>query len=122
MPNIIGSLFRPAARRKLPSGIAQRLIFAFAVGVALYHIISLGIWYAPIDFHSVTHLFTILILTFLGFSCSARESARLPIIDIVLVLACLAVGAYFLLNLDTLMERSLVLTPLSGLELSLIHI
>ena len=118
MPNIIGSLFRPTVRRKLPSGIAQRLIFIFAIGTALYHIIALGIWHAPLDFHSATHLFTILILTFLVFSYSAKESTRLPIIDIVLVLACLAVGVYFLLNLDTFMERSLVITPLSGIEIS----
>ncbi len=118
MPGIVGGIFRPAARRKLPSGIAQRLIFAFAVGVALYHIIALGIWYAPVDFHSVMHLSTILILTFLGFSYSTRESARLPIIDIILVLASLAVGAYFLTNLDTFIERAFVITPLSGVEIA----
>jgi TRAP transporter 4TM/12TM fusion protein len=118
MPNIIGGIFRPAVRRKLPSGIAQRLIFAFAVGVALYHIISLGVWHAPVDFHSAAHLFTILILTFLGFSYSARESKKLPVIDIILVLTSLAVGSYFLLNLNTFMDRSLIITPLSGMEIS----
>jgi len=118
MPSIAGDIFRPAVRRKLPSGIAQRLIFAFAVAVALYHIISLGVWHAPVDFHSATHLFTVLILTFLVFSYSVRESTRLTVIDIILVLASLAVGTYFLLNLDTFMERSLVITPLSGIEIS----
>jgi len=118
MPGIAGGIFRPAARRSLPSGFARRLIFAFAIVVALYHIISLGIWRAPVDLHSAAHLFTILVLTFLVFSYSARESNRLPVIDIVLVLACLAVGAYFLLNLDTLMERALVITSLSGVEIA----
>jgi len=118
MPNIIGGIFRPVARRRLPSGIIQRLTFGFAVAVALYHIIALGIWHAPVDLHSAVHLFTILILTLLVFSYSGKESARLPVVDIILVLLALAVGVYFLLNLDTLMQRYLVITPLSGVEIA----
>jgi TRAP transporter 4TM/12TM fusion protein len=118
MPGIVDAVFRPTVRRKLPSGIAQRLIFIFAIGTALYHIISLAIWHAPIDFHSITHLFTILILTFLVFSYSTRESNKLPVIDVILALVSLAVGVYFLLNLNTLMERALVVDPLSGIEIA----
>jgi TRAP transporter 4TM/12TM fusion protein len=118
MPSLAGGLFRPVARRKLPSGIIQWLIFTFAVGVALYHIIALGIWYAPADLHSVVHLLAILILTFLGFSYSGRESNRLPVVDIILVLLALAVGVYFLLNLNTFLERAFVITPLSGMEIA----
>jgi TRAP transporter 4TM/12TM fusion protein len=118
MPGIAGSLFRPAARRKLPSGIIQRLVFAFAVGVALYHIIALGIWYAPADLHSVVHLLTVLILTFLGFSYSGKGITRLPVIDIILVLLALAAGVYFLLNLSTFIGRAFVITPLSGVEIA----
>jgi TRAP transporter 4TM/12TM fusion protein len=118
MPGIVGGIFRPAARRRFPSGLAQRLIFAFAVGVALYHIVALSIWYAPADFHSVVHLLGILILTFLGFSYSTRESTRLPVIDIVLVLVSLAIGAYFLTNLGTFIDRAFVITPLSGVEIA----
>jgi len=118
MPNIIGGIFRPVARRRPPSGIIQRLTFGFAVAVALYHIIALGIWHAPVDLHSAVHLFTILILTLLVFSYSGKESARLPVVDIILVLLALAVGVYFLLNLDTLMQRYLVITPLSGVEIA----
>jgi TRAP transporter 4TM/12TM fusion protein len=118
MSSPIGEIFRPVARRKLPSGIIQRLIFAFAVAVALYHIIALSIWHAPADFHLAVHLFTILILTLLVFSYSSKESSRLPVVDIILVLLTLAVGVYFLLNLDTLMQRELVVTPLSGVEIA----
>ena len=118
MSSVVSDLFRPAARRKLPSGIVQRLIFAFAIVAALYHIIALGIWHTPVDFHSVVHLFAILILTFLGFSHSRRESTRLPVIDIILALVCLAVGAYFLANLGTFIDRAFVITPLSGVEIA----
>jgi len=118
MPSIAGGIFQPAARRKIPSGVVQRLIYFFAAGIALYHIIALGVWYTPVDFHSVTHLFTILILAFLIYSYSGKESTRIPVIDIILILASLAVGVYFLSNLDTLMERAYVLTPLSNLQIS----
>jgi len=118
MSSVISGIFRPAARRKLPSGVIQRLIFAFAVAVALYHIIALGFWNPPVDLHSAMHLFAVLLLTFLAFSYSRKESARLPIIDIILVFICLAVGVYFFLNLDTLMERAMVLTPFSGVEIA----
>jgi len=118
MSSPISGIFRPVARRKLPSGIIRRLTFAFAVAVALYHIVALGIWHAPVDLHSVVHLFSILILTLLVFSYSGKESARLPVVDIILVLLALAVGVYFLLNLDTLMQRDLVITPLSGVEIA----
>jgi TRAP transporter 4TM/12TM fusion protein len=118
MSGIIGRIFQPAARRSLPSSFTQRLIFAFAVSVALYHIIALGIWHAPVDLHSVVHLFTILILTLLGFSYSRTASARLPVVDVILALLCLAVGVYFLLNLDTFINRALVITSLSGVEIA----
>jgi TRAP transporter 4TM/12TM fusion protein len=118
MPNIIGGIFRPTARRKIPPGIARQLIYAFAVGTALYHIIALGFWHPPVDFHLVVHLFTILTLSFLVFAYWGKKSDGLSIIDIILALVCLAVGAYFLVNLDTLMERALVITPLSGLEIA----
>lgn len=116
MPSIVGSIFQPAARRKLPSGTAQRVVYAFGTITVLYHIFALGVWHAPIDFHLVMHLFTILILTFFVFSYSGRKSTRLPVIDIIFVLVCLALGVYFLLNLDTLMERTMVITLLSNLE------
>jgi TRAP transporter 4TM/12TM fusion protein len=118
MSGIIGRIFQPAARRSLPSGFTQRLIFAFAVAVALYHIIALGIWHAPIDLHLVVHLFSILTLTFLGFAYSRVTQARLPVVDVILALLCLAVGVYFLLNLDTFISRALVLTPLSSVEIA----
>jgi TRAP transporter 4TM/12TM fusion protein len=118
MPSIIGSIFRPAARRKLPPGIAQRLIYAFGTITALYHIFVLGVWHTPVDFHSATHLFAILILTFLVFSYSGGKSTGLPIIDIIIVFVCLAVGVYFLLNLNTFMERALVITAMSGVEIT----
>jgi TRAP transporter 4TM/12TM fusion protein len=118
MSSVISDIFRPAARRSLKPGIVQRLIFAFAIGVALYHIIALGIWHAPVDLHSVVHLLTILILTFLGFSYSKTESTRLPVVDIILALVCLAVGTYFLVNLETFIDRAFVITPLSGVEMA----
>jgi TRAP transporter 4TM/12TM fusion protein len=117
MPSIAGSIFRSTARRQLPPGVAQRLIYAFGATMALYHIFALGVWHAPVDFHSVIHLFAILILAFLVSSYSGRESNRIPVIDIILVFVCLAVGGYFLANLETFMERALVITPLSNLEL-----
>jgi TRAP transporter 4TM/12TM fusion protein len=118
MSSLISGLFRPVARRKLPSGIIRQLTFAFAVAVALYHIVALGIWHAPVDLHSAVHLFTIMILALLVFSYSGKESAKLPVVDIILVLLALAVGVYFLLNLDTLMQRDLVITQLSGVEIA----
>jgi TRAP transporter 4TM/12TM fusion protein len=118
MPNVIGGIFRPTARRKIPPGFTRQLIYAFAIAIALYHIIALGFWHPPIDFHLVVHLFTVLILSLLIFAYRVRVTDGLSVIDIILVLVCLAVGAYFLANLDTLMERTLVLTPLSGLEIA----
>lgn len=118
MSSPIGDIFRPVARRNLPSGIIRRFTFVFAVAVALYHIVALGIWHAPVDLHLAVHLFTILILTLLVFSYSGKESAKLAVVDIILVLLTLAVGVYFLLNLDTLMHRELVVTPLSGVEIA----
>jgi TRAP transporter 4TM/12TM fusion protein len=117
MPGIAGGILRPAARRELPSGLARRLIYTFAIGISLYHIIALGIWHPPVDFHSAVHLFTILILTPLVFSYGVKKSTRLPVIDIILAFICLMVGIYFLLNLGTFMERALVITPLSTLDL-----
>jgi TRAP transporter 4TM/12TM fusion protein len=116
MPSVLISIFQPAARRKLPPGIVQRLIYAFAVATALYNIIALGVWHPSVDFHSMVHLFSILMLTFLVFSYSGKESTKLPVLDIILALICLAVSIFFLFNLDTLMERALVIGPLSGLE------
>jgi TRAP transporter 4TM/12TM fusion protein len=118
MSSLISGIFRPVARRRLPAGIIRRLTFGFAVAVALYHIIALGIWHAPVDLHLVVHLFTILILTLLVFAYSGKESTKLPVVDIILVLLALAVGVYFLLNLGTLMQRDLVITPLSGVEIA----
>lgn len=118
MPGIVGGLFQPAARRSLPSGFIQRLIFAFAISVALYHIIALRIWHASVDLHSVVHLFAVLILTFLGFSYRRKESTGLPLIDVILALICLALGAYFLANMDTFISRALVITSLSGVEIA----
>jgi len=116
MPSIASSIFQPAGRRQLPPGIAQRIVYAFGAITVLYHIFALGIWHAPVDFHSVMHLFTILTLTFFVFSYSERKATRLPIIDIILVLVCLALGVYFLLNLGTFMNRAMVITPLSNVE------
>lgn len=118
MPSIAGGLSRPAAGREFSSVIARWLVLAFAAGVALYHIAAMGIWYAPADFHSVVHLFSILILTFLGFSYSTKKSDGLPVIDIVLILASLALGVYFLTNLNIFIDRAFVITPLSGVEIA----
>jgi TRAP transporter 4TM/12TM fusion protein len=116
MPNIVGGIFQPASRRQLPPGIARKVIFVFGVMAVFYHLIALGIWHPPADFHSVMHLFTILILTFCVFSFSEKKSARLPVIDIAFIVICLALGVYFLLNLGTFMDRMMVITPLSSLE------
>jgi TRAP transporter 4TM/12TM fusion protein len=116
MPNIASVIFQPASRRQLPSGIARKVIFVFGVLAVLYHILALGIWHPPADFHSVMHLFTILILTFCVFSFSEKKSSRLPVIDIIFIVICLALGVFFLLNLGTFMDRTMVITPLSSLE------
>jgi len=83
----------------------------------LYHLIALGIWQPPIELHSVLHLFSILILALLVYSYSSRKQAKLPAADIILILLALAIGIYFLCNLDRFMERTLVLTPLSSLDI-----
>lgn len=117
MWSTLGSLLRATARRELPSGILKRLTYVFAGAVALYHLFALGIWHPPVEFHSAVHLFTILILALLVYSHSQKKIAKLPIIDTVLILLALAVGGYFLFNLDRFIERTLVLTPLSGLDI-----
>ena len=118
MPNLAGKIFRPAARREIPSNLARQFIYIFAGAVALYHIVALGFWHPPVDLHSMVHLFSILILTFLVLSYWNQQSKRLLAIDIILVLASLAVGIYFLTNLDTLLERAMVITPMSGVEIA----
>ncbi len=117
MWSTLGGLLRATARRELPSGILKRLTYIFAGAVALYHLFALGIWHPPVEFHSAVHLFTILILALLVYSHSQKKIAKLPIFDTVLILLALAVGGYFLFNLDRFIERTLVLTPLSGLDI-----
>lgn len=118
MPSIAGGIFQPAARRDLPPSFTKQAIYAFAVAVALYHIIALGVWHPSVEFHSAVHLFTILVLAFLVYSYSRRKSTRVSVIDIILVLLVLASGIYFLTNLDRLVERTFeVITPLSNLDL-----
>ncbi len=118
MPGIAGGIFRPAVRRELPSGVARLAIYIFAIAIALYHIIALGVWHPSVEFHSAVHLFTILILAFLVYSYSGRRSTRISIIDIVIILLILATGIYFLANLGRLVERTFsVVTPLSSLDL-----
>jgi TRAP transporter 4TM/12TM fusion protein len=118
MPGIAGSIFRPAVKRELPSGVARQAIYILAIAVALYHIIALGAWHPPVELHSAVHLFSILILAFLVYSYSRRKSTRISIIDIVIILLILATGIYFLANLGRLVERTFsVVTPLSNLDL-----
>ncbi|MBN1367347.1 MAG: TRAP transporter fused permease subunit [Dehalococcoidales bacterium] len=118
MSGIIDNIFQPVAKRNLNPGFFRRFIFVFAVSSALYHLIALGIWHAPVDLHSIIHLFSMLALTFLGFSYSKTESNRLPFIDITLAVVCLALGTYFIINLDTFINRAIVITPLSGIEIT----
>jgi TRAP transporter 4TM/12TM fusion protein len=118
MPGIAGGIFRPAVRRELPSGVARQAIYIFAIAVALYHIIALGVWHPSVELHSAVHLFTILILAFLVYSYSRKRSTRISVIDIVIILLILAAGIYFLANLGRLVERTFeVVTPLSSLDL-----
>lgn len=118
MPGIAGSIFRPAVRRELPSGITRQAIYVFATAVALYHIVALGVWHPPVELHSAVHLFSILILGFLVYSYSRRRSTRVSVVDIVIILLVMAAGIYFLANLGRLVERTFeVVTPLSSLDL-----
>jgi TRAP-type uncharacterized transport system fused permease subunit len=91
----------------------RQAVYAFSVLVALYHLIGPGMWGVVLDPHLIVHLCAVLALSFVVFSGPGKGTLALSRGDIVLVAACVAVGVYFLGSVDALIQRALVVTPLS---------
>jgi len=112
----VRALFNPVGRRRSLGGPAERFVYAFSLSLALYHLLGQGVFFAPQDLHLVIHLCGVLTLTFLVFG---RRGGRLGVstVDIVLALLCFLAGVYFACSTGKLLHRSLVITPLSFVDL-----
>ena len=108
--------FRSVPIRRLPPGRVRTAVFVLSLATALYHILSQSLLYVPLDMHLVVHTATVATLAFLLYGGRGRWQLPLPLIDIMLAVLCLALGAYFLGSLDTLLQRALVITPLPLLD------
>ena len=115
--DLIGRVAHPTHTRQLSRG-TDSAVRAVCVLFALYHIVALSLWYAPIDLHSIVHLTVLVALTFVLRGRSANATGRLPVLDILLLVLCAVAGLVMLTNLDALMQRDLVITPLSPLQIA----
>jgi TRAP transporter 4TM/12TM fusion protein len=109
----IRALFSPVAKRRPTEGRVRQGLYVFSLSTAVYHLVSQSVFYAPLDLHLAVHLCAVLAMTFLLFGNPGRGRLAIPVLDIVLVVLCLVAGLYFLGSLDTLLQRALVITPLS---------
>jgi TRAP transporter 4TM/12TM fusion protein len=113
MRALIADLVGPSHPREL-TGRAAVTVRWFAIGIALYHIAALSIWYAPIGFHSVVHLTSVLALTFLMRSSHAHRRGGLTLEGAILAVLAVGTGILFLLQLDAFEQRLVVISPLTA--------
>lgn len=116
--NWFQAFFKEGNRRHL-TGTFRTLILTLAVILCIFEI-----WLGAIgtmDLYQYTTIFYPLVLTaaFLQFSSTRRVKGHQPTwLDILLALISLAIGVYFLVNIDTYLKRIPLFNPLTPTEMA----
>ncbi len=109
--------FRPSSRYTLPPKV-KRVAGPLLAGLAVYHVASPMSWLVPVDAHLAIHLSAVLAISFLLLSPSHGEPASFRPLDLALVGLALLVGVYFVSQSEVLLERAVVVTPLSTTQIA----
>ncbi len=111
-------LLRPAPRRSVSTDAPTSPVQVVSATIALYHIFVPITWMLPLDTHLAVHLCVMVALTFLVLGRSHGRALGVLHGDMILVGLSLVLCVYFVLSIDTLSQRAIVISPLSTAQVA----
>jgi TRAP transporter 4TM/12TM fusion protein len=104
---------RPAPGRATAAGASSVIVYALSVALALYHLFAPVSARVPLDAYLALHLCAVLALTFLVLGKPGGRLLGMSPVDICLFILSLVVGVSLVTSGDALLQRAIVITPLS---------